>query len=180
MGKSGNDNTDYHLRCLLSNKRLKDLFYQKRVLEDYILKDDLTLMMIRKYGDKAFYQHARAKGVQELAEEYIRTEKNLSDLKAELQLVSDKISRHLDAADYIKKYNVLKHLKDQICEGQNSFAFYDTVSDTILDFDGEQVFDERKEFEEAFSKSYMDKEGGTRPLSRFVSLIPENYFESGQ
>lgn len=72
------------------------------------------------------------------------------------------------------------NIKDQICEGQNSFAFYDTISDTILEFDGDQVFDTLNEFEQAYKKSYMNKEGGTRPLSRFVSLIPENFFESSQ
>lgn len=71
------------------------------------------------------------------------------------------------------------NLKDQICEGQNDFAFYDTVSNTICSFgeQGEQVFSSVAEFKYAYGK---EQEGTTRPLSRFVSLIPENYFESNK
>ena len=68
------------------------------------------------------------------------------------------------------------NLKDQICEGQNDFAFFDTISDTILTFDNEQVFSSLAEFEEAYKKSYTNEAGGTRPLSRFTSLIPSDFF----
>ncbi len=66
------------------------------------------------------------------------------------------------------------NLKDQICEGSNDFAFYDTVSNTILSFgeDGEQVFSSI----EGFEYEYRKGEGG-RPLARFTSLIPDGYFE---
>jgi hypothetical protein len=68
------------------------------------------------------------------------------------------------------------NLKNQICEGQNDFAFFDTVSNTILTFDNEQVFSSLQEFENAYKQSYMNKEGGTRPLSRFTGLIPDDFF----
>ena len=69
------------------------------------------------------------------------------------------------------------NLKDQICEGQNDFAFYDTVSDAICSFgeQREQVFSSVDEFQYAYGK---EQEGTTRPLSRFISLIPESYFEN--
>jgi hypothetical protein len=67
------------------------------------------------------------------------------------------------------------NLKNQICEGQNDFAFYDTVSDTICSFgeESEQVFSDILEFKYAYGK---ENEGTTRPLSRFISLIPDDYF----
>lgn len=71
------------------------------------------------------------------------------------------------------------NLKDQICEGSNDFAFYDTVSNTICSFgeQGEEVFSSVSEFKYAYGK---EQEGTTRPLSRFVSLIPQDYFEKSQ
>ncbi len=68
------------------------------------------------------------------------------------------------------------NLKNQISEGKNDFAFFDTISDTILTFGDENVFSSLQEFEEAYKLSYMNEEGGTRPLSRFTSLIPDDYF----
>ncbi len=62
------------------------------------------------------------------------------------------------------------NLKDQICEGQNDFAFFDTISDTILTFGNEQVFSSLAEFEEAYEESYMNAEGGTRPITRFTFI----------
>ena len=72
---------------------------------------------------------------------------------------------------------IFLNLKDQICEGQNDFAFYDTLSDNICSFgeEGEQVFSSADEFQYAYGK---EQEGTIRPLIRFVSLIPEDYFEN--
>jgi len=68
------------------------------------------------------------------------------------------------------------NLKNQICEGQNDFAFYDTVSDKICSFgdQGQQVFDNILEFQKCF---WDVQEVESRPLSRFMFLIPEDYFE---
>jgi len=68
-------------------------------------------------------------------------------------------------------------LKNQICEGQNHFAFFDTITDTILYFDKEQVFSSLKDFENAYNKSFMNEENSARPLSRFTGLIPKDYFD---
>jgi hypothetical protein len=67
------------------------------------------------------------------------------------------------------------NLKNQICEGQNDFAFFDTVSGTICSFgeQGEQVFSSVGEFQYAYGKG---QGGTTRPLARFLSLIPKDYF----
>lgn len=32
------------------------------------------------------------------------------------------------------------NLKNQIIEGKNNFAFYDTFTDEIMNFNGEQIF----------------------------------------
>jgi len=67
-------------------------------------------------------------------------------------------------------------LKDQILEGSCDFAFYDTVTDTICSFgeEQEQVFSSVGEFQYAYGK---EQEGTTRPLSRFISLIPNDFFK---
>lgn len=69
------------------------------------------------------------------------------------------------------------NLKDQICEGQNDFAFYDTISDTICSFgeQEEQVFSSIIQFEYIYKQQ---KEGVTKPLDRFLSLIPKDYFQN--
>jgi len=71
------------------------------------------------------------------------------------------------------------NLKDQICEGHFDFAFYDTAGDTICSFGepGEQVFSSIMDFKSAYGK---EKEWTTRPLSRFVSLIPKGYFDNNR
>ena len=68
------------------------------------------------------------------------------------------------------------NLKNQICEGVNHFAFYDTISDTICSFgeQGEQVFSSIEEFKYEFGGK---QKGTTRPLSRFLNLIPNDYFD---
>jgi len=76
------------------------------------------------------------------------------------------------------------NLKDQICEGVNHFAFYDTVSDVILQFGDVQVFSSLQEFIFYFEvcngkdsdRSYEQNLLNTRPLTRFLSLIPSDYF----
>lgn len=68
------------------------------------------------------------------------------------------------------------NLKDQIQEGSNDFAFYDTVSNKILSFgeDEEQIFDCLEYFKDCYGE---EGEGSTRSLRRFISLIPDDYFE---
>lgn len=80
------------------------------------------------------------------------------------------------------------NLKNQIEEGWDSFAFYDTISDTILSFgtveygniDTVSIFSSEDEFIRYYKKDRKnDPDGGetsTRPLSRFLSLIPKDYF----
>jgi len=66
-------------------------------------------------------------------------------------------------------------LKNQICDGVNNFAFYDTITDTFCVFgeEDQQVFDSIDEFTNVYDK---EKEGDLRPLSRFLNLIPTDYF----
>jgi len=65
------------------------------------------------------------------------------------------------------------NLKDQICEDSNDFAFYDTVSNTICSFgeEGKQVFSSINDFKSNFGE---ENKSTTRPLSRFLSLIPND------
>ena len=72
---------------------------------------------------------------------------------------------------------IFLNLKDQIRKGSNNFAFYDTVSNTICSFGehGEQVFSSIECFKYEFGE---EQKGTTRPLSRFLGLIPDNYFDA--
>ena len=56
------------------------------------------------------------------------------------------------------------YIGDQIMEGERDFAFFDTVTDTFLDFDGDQVFASIEEFEAAASGEL---------LARCLGLIDE-------
>lgn len=66
------------------------------------------------------------------------------------------------------------NLKDQIEEGSNDFAFYDTISNTILSFNGQEVFNSLDRFTLCFMEVTEH-----RPLSRFINLIPKDYFDEG-
>lgn len=67
------------------------------------------------------------------------------------------------------------NLKNQICKGENDFAFYDTVSNTICSFGSneEQVFSSISGFTREYGK---EQERTSRPLSRYLALIPKDYF----
>lgn len=69
------------------------------------------------------------------------------------------------------------NLKNQICEGSNDFAFYDTVSNTICSFGeyGNQVFSTIEGFKCEFG---TEPDNTTRPLRRFLALIHKDYFET--
>ena len=69
-------------------------------------------------------------------------------------------------------------LDDQIyCDKKSkSFAFYDTVIDEILSFDGSQVFDSVKEFVEDYKEYRKKYKDSARPLNRFLDLIEDDYF----
>lgn len=58
------------------------------------------------------------------------------------------------------------NLKDQITEGANEFAFYDTVTDSFCWFSGSQRWSSVEEFKQ----DYDDDD-----LQRFLNLIPKNW-----
>jgi hypothetical protein len=70
---------------------------------------------------------------------------------------------------------VFLNLKNQICEESNDFAFYDTVTNLIIEFDGCQVFDSLEDFKDSFLNSKTHNETNIS-FDRFISLIPEHYF----
>ena len=69
------------------------------------------------------------------------------------------------------------NLKNQICEGQNHFAFYDTVSDILLSFYDDEIFTTLEQFVDSYNQSYLYQDQTSRPLKRFTDLIPDNYFD---
>jgi hypothetical protein len=66
------------------------------------------------------------------------------------------------------------NLSNQICEGQKDFAFFDTITNTILNFDDEQVFTTKQEFENAYLYQ-NNSEDKYAKLQRFTSLIPDGF-----
>lgn len=60
---------------------------------------------------------------------------------------------------------------DQINEGDKQFAFFDTVTDTFLSFEGEQVFDNVEDFK------YCAR--GNSLLERCLALIPKDESKEG-
>lgn len=73
------------------------------------------------------------------------------------------------------------NLKKQISEDLDSFSFYNTVSKTIIEFAGEQIFNDIEEFKEAYE---LEKNANKKTIERlldierFLSLIPNDYFET--
>ncbi len=55
---------------------------------------------------------------------------------------------------------------NQIIDGQNEFAFYDTVTDTFKVFGGISTWSSLKEFTECYEGSEIE---------RFLNLIPKNW-----
>lgn len=64
------------------------------------------------------------------------------------------------------------NLSDQITTGTPHFAFYDTVSNTILFFDDQQVFTSINHFIAAHKKTPRG------PIERYLKLMPTDYFTS--
>lgn len=56
-------------------------------------------------------------------------------------------------------------------DGPKSFAFFDTVIDQFLAFDGDQVFETREEFDDACAESLTSKDYD----DRCRRLIPEDW-----
>jgi hypothetical protein len=81
------------------------------------------------------------------------------------------------------------NLKNQLEKNSNSFAFYDTISNSILTFgyseygniDIKEIFNSKEDFIRYYNKSRQNDpdrgEKSTRPLKRFIDLIPKDYFD---
>ena len=54
-----------------------------------------------------------------------------------------------------------------------SFAFFDTVSDTFVSLGDDQVWVSARDLAESWRRHYGTGDGGTRPLSRFLNLLPD-------
>lgn len=58
------------------------------------------------------------------------------------------------------------HLGDQINEGADEFAFYDTIPGAFVEIAGSVVFSSRRDLEEALQQTSL-------PADRFLSKLPE-------
>jgi len=63
------------------------------------------------------------------------------------------------------------NIKDQIDRDGTAFAWYDTVTDRFLQFDGDQVWNSVAEFMLSFQKD----EANFYKAERFLKLIPEEF-----
>jgi hypothetical protein len=55
-------------------------------------------------------------------------------------------------------------------DDKKSFAFYNTVTDRLLDFDGSQVFDDLEDFDLCYTSNCG------YDYDRLIRLIPSDYF----
>ena len=63
---------------------------------------------------------------------------------------------------------------DQICEDENHFAYWDTITDKFLYFDGDCVFDSWEEF-----RDYYDThEGEKYSLQRLMGVTPDEFIDT--
>jgi len=65
-------------------------------------------------------------------------------------------------------------LSDQILEGGNEFAFFDTTTDMFRNFSGVHTWDTVDEFKKDFTEEIKDDYDG-KGLRRFLNLIPEDW-----
>lgn len=68
------------------------------------------------------------------------------------------------------------NLQDQIIEGRDDFAFYDTVFGKVVTLNNENTWDRLEDFEYDFKEEYKEETLRSRPLNRFTDKIPTNYF----
>ena len=61
-------------------------------------------------------------------------------------------------------------MRGQIVEGDNEFAWFDTVTDKFLEFNGTHVWDKWDEFEQDFQDTYYDPKYKEQKLARFKGL----------
>lgn len=68
-------------------------------------------------------------------------------------------------------------LNDQIVGDYHEFCFYDTVSDTFIDFGGQLTFDRLEDFVESYNMGFIANKTDTKtfPLKRFTEKIPDKY-----
>ena len=78
-------------------------------------------------------------------------------------------------------------LGDQLLYGDPHFAWFDTVSDMFIEYSGEMVWDNWKDFEASFNCDAINQSeyllGGdgklyienTRPIDRFKGLFPKDW-----
>lgn len=64
------------------------------------------------------------------------------------------------------------NLSEQINDDERAFAFFDTVTSKFKEFDGQQTFCDKQDFEDYFSS---DKNPDKGELERYLNLIPEEF-----
>ena len=61
-------------------------------------------------------------------------------------------------------------MRGQIVEGDNEFAWFDTVFDRFIEYNGTHVWDKWDEFEQDFQDTYYDPKYKEQKLARFKGL----------
>ena len=69
---------------------------------------------------------------------------------------------------------IFVNLKEMV-EGEDNFAFHDSTSHKMVTLAGENVWDRLEHFE-SDHKAHYQKVFPIRPLERFTSKIPKDYF----
>ena len=66
------------------------------------------------------------------------------------------------------------NIGDQVQEGNKDFAFYDTISDSFVSFDGEQLFESVEDFKAHYKDDSENdiKQGSRNDISRYFALMP--------
>lgn len=62
----------------------------------------------------------------------------------------------------------LVYIGEQITQGNNDFAWYDTITDEFISFAGQVVFDSWGDFEESYTITAFPHS----PIERFKTLFP--------
>ncbi len=64
-------------------------------------------------------------------------------------------------------------LEERVCEGIRVFSWFNTITDTFFEFDGNQTWENWDDFAQSYFAEKIHSE--LYPLSRFKSLFPRDW-----
>lgn len=72
------------------------------------------------------------------------------------------------------------YIGEQIIDGNQNFAWYDTITDEFISFNGQMIFDSWEDFEKAHELEKADAWMGEHTdIERFRSLFPKQEYDLG-